>query len=100
MVDRLEFRVSQLTRMSGHYRELAAGLFPENVSTEIEAIANAFDDEAARIGRECVGRRVCPCEFSSSCAALVEDGSDLEALNVNEERRPAQSHKHSNRLRA
>ena len=75
VVDRLEFRVSKLARISGHYRELAANLYPESVSAEIEAVADAFDDELARIGRECVGRRTCPCEFAGSCIALVDDGT-------------------------
>ena len=81
MVDRLEFRVNKLARMSGHYRELAAALFPENVSAEIEAVADAFDHEVLRIDRECVGRRACPCEFSDACVALVDDGTVREALS-------------------
>jgi hypothetical protein len=70
MVDLLEFRVRKLTGMSAHYRELAADLFPEKVSGEIAAVADAFDDEVARINRDCAGRRACPCEFIGSCVAL------------------------------
>jgi hypothetical protein len=81
MVDRLEFRICKLARMSGHYRELAAALFPENVSAEIEAVADAFDDELLRIDRECVGQRACPCEFSGACVALVDGGAVRDAPN-------------------
>jgi len=70
MVDLLEFRVRKLATMSDHYRELAAALFPEKVSGEIAALADAFDDEVARVNRECVGRRACPCAFYGSCIAL------------------------------
>ncbi len=71
MVDLLEFRVGKLTTMSGHYRELAVSLFPEMVSGEIAAVADAFDDEVMRMMRECLGRRSCPCEMGDSCTALV-----------------------------
>ncbi len=70
MVDLLEFRVAKLTTMSGHYRELAVSLFPEMVSGEISAVADAFDDEVMRMMRECLGRRACPCEMGNSCTAL------------------------------
>jgi hypothetical protein len=91
VVDRLEFRVNKLARMSGHYRELAAALFPENVSAEIEAVADAFDDELLRMDRECVGQRACPCEFSGACVALADVGSDLDAPT-----RPAQGQRRGN----
>ena len=71
MVDLLEFRVGKLTTLSGHYRELAMSLFPETVSGEIAAVADAFDDEAMRMKRECLGRRTCPCEMGDSCTALL-----------------------------
>ena len=71
MFDSLEFRVDKLTTMSGHYRELAVSLFPEMVSGEIAAVADAFDDEVMRMMRECLGRRACPCEMGDSCTALV-----------------------------
>ncbi len=71
MVDLLEFRVGKLTTLSGHYRELAMSLFPEMVSGEIVAVADAFDDEVMRMMRECLGRKACPCEMGDSCTALV-----------------------------
>jgi hypothetical protein len=82
MADLLEFRVGELSRMSGHYRELAASLWPEHVSVEIEAVADAIEDELTRINLECVGRRACPCEFRSFCAALGDDSSAIQALNA------------------
>ena len=71
MVDPLEFRLGKLTTMSSHYRELAVSLFPEKVSGEIAAVADAFDHEVMRMVRECLGRRACPCEMGDCCTALV-----------------------------
>jgi hypothetical protein len=61
MVDLIEVRVSKLARLSDHYRLLANDLQPDPVSAEINAIANELDTEAARVKRECVGKRRCPC---------------------------------------
>jgi hypothetical protein len=72
MVDVLEFRVNKLARISDHYRRLGASLAPEKVSAEIAAAADAFDNEVMRISRECVERRVCPCEFARSCIAAAD----------------------------
>jgi tRNA splicing ligase len=83
MADLLESRVHKLAQMSDHYRDLAAALIAENVSVEIAAVADAFDDEVVRICRECLGLRACPCQFRSSCAALNCADSFLGALSAN-----------------
>ncbi len=70
MADLLELRVHKLAQMSDHYRELAAALIAENVSVEITAAADAFDDEVVRICRECLGQRACPCQLRGSCVVL------------------------------
>jgi hypothetical protein len=79
MIQLLEFRVSKLAHMSEHYRDLAAALYPEMVSAEVDAAADRLDEEVARLRRECVGRRTCPCEFISACVALNDDGAVFEA---------------------
>ncbi len=78
MVDVLEFRIGKLTQMSVHYRQLASDLFPEMVSNEIALIADQFDDEVARMNRDCRGRRTCPCEFRPACVELSVGGSVVE----------------------
>ncbi len=82
MVDLLEFRLGKLTRMSDHFRRLAVGLAPEKVSAEIAAVADAFDDEAARIIRDCVGRRACPCKLAHSCIVAGGERAVFEAWNA------------------
>lgn len=82
MIDLLEFRVNKLTRMSDHFRKLAADLAPEKVSAEIDAVADTFDDEVVRISRECVGRRACPCPFAPSCIGAPGDRPVFAAANT------------------
>ena len=79
MVDLLVLRVGKLTTLSGHYRELAMGLFPEMVSGEIGAVADAFDDEVSRMLRECWGRKACPCGRGDTCTALVTCDQALQS---------------------
>jgi hypothetical protein len=63
----IDFRVGKLSRMSVHYRRLAENLQPDPVSFEIAAIADELDVEAARLQRECVGKRLCPCLAAPGC---------------------------------
>jgi hypothetical protein len=67
MVDLLEGRVRKFARMSAHYRELADGFLSPDVSAQIEEVAEEYAREAARLERECVGKRDCPCELSNGC---------------------------------
>jgi hypothetical protein len=80
MVDLIVARLGKLTRMSRHYRELAAALVPEELSAEIAEVAEAVDGIVERMNRECLGRRTCPCEFSSSCIALPDDAAPLQVV--------------------
>jgi hypothetical protein len=70
MVDLLEFRVSKLVRRSDHCRHLADGLLPPAVNAAITAVADEYDKEAARMERECHGKRCCPCHRFTSCLAV------------------------------
>jgi hypothetical protein len=67
MTDLLEFRVSKLTLMSCHFRQLADSYLAPAVSAKIIEVADEYDEEVVRIERECRGKRLCPCEFSSCC---------------------------------
>jgi hypothetical protein len=67
MAQPLEFRVRKLARMSSHYRELAHGLLAPDINAEIEAVAEECAREAARLERECLGKRNCPCKLSGRC---------------------------------
>jgi hypothetical protein len=81
MVGLIEFRMSKLARMSDLYRQLADNFELEGVSSEIAALADEFDNEVARLNGECLGRRICPCEFSGSCLSAGCSDSAAEALN-------------------
>jgi len=67
MDDLLEFRVSKLALMSCHFRQLADSYLAPAVSAKIIEVADEYDEEVMRIERECRGKRLCPCEFSSRC---------------------------------
>ena len=81
MADLLEFRMNKLARMLDHYRHLAFNLQPDPVSDEIVAVVNEFDNEIARMKLECVGKRICPCELSQSCLAVVDTSVVAETAN-------------------
>ena len=67
MADLLECRVRNLARMSSHYRALADDFFAPEVNAQIEEVAEEYASEAARVQRECVGKKNCPCELSGGC---------------------------------
>jgi hypothetical protein len=67
MADLLEFRLSKLARMSCHFRQLADGFLAPAVSAQIAEVADEYEKEVVRIERECWGKRICPCEFTSGC---------------------------------
>ena len=75
MITLVDFRVGKLGRMSDHYRQLADNLQPDPVSAEITAIADELDNEAARLQRECVGKRLCPCTADPACPFLFGNSS-------------------------
>jgi hypothetical protein len=66
MADLLECRVRKPARMSSHYRELADSFLAAEVSAEIEEVADEYAKEAARLERECIGKRLCPWELSGA----------------------------------
>ena len=82
MVDLIELRMSKFARMSDHCRELADRLQPDPVSAEITAIADEFENEAARMKRECVGKRTCPCAFIGSCPSVEDGFFQAEIVNM------------------
>ena len=84
MVDLIELRMSKFALMSDHCRELADRLQPDPVSAEITAIADEFENEAARMKRECVGKRTCPCTFIGSCLAADDGFVQAELVNMKE----------------
>ena len=75
MVDLMQYRMARLAQMSGHWRQLAGNSLSAAISGEIGTVADDLDQEIARMRRECVGKRSCPCEYRGAC--LHFDDEDL-----------------------
>ena len=75
MLDLMQYRMARLAQMSGHWRQLADDSLSAAISSEIATVADDFDQEIARMWRECVGRRSCPCEYSGACLHFDDEGS-------------------------
>ena len=75
MVDLMQYRMARLAQMSGHWRQLADDSLSAAISSEIAMVADDFDQEIARMRRECLGKRSCPCECDGACLDFDDEGS-------------------------
>jgi hypothetical protein len=80
--------ISKLGLMSDHFRRLADNLQPDPVSAEITAFAEELDNEAARLQRECLGKRPCPCGMASPACLFVLGDSGLGASPLRKTEKP------------
>lgn len=71
MAEPIECRVQKLARLSSHYRDLAHGFLSPEVNAEIEAVADEYAKEAARLKRECADKDDCPHKRNVDCCSCT-----------------------------